>query len=89
MGLTFVVSVVATPKNQVYIYGPTVVILGAHSNTLLDFDGGDGTVAIHGYPSDPASTEGVDSSHGCVRAPPAAIAAIEKVPLGTPVDVEA
>jgi len=88
-GPTFVDAVVTTPKSQVYIYGPTVIILGAHSNTFLHFDGGDGTVAIHGYPSDPGSTEGVLSSHGCVRANPATINAIDTVPLGSPVDVVA
>lgn len=89
MGQTFVDAVVATPTNQLSIYGPTVIVLGTHSNVYTDFDGGDGTVAIHGYPSNPASTEGVASSHGCVRAPPAAIDAIDKVPLGSPVDVVA
>jgi len=89
MGTTFVDAVVATPKNQLYIYGPTVVILGTHSNVFTDFDGGDGTVAIHGYPSDPATTKGVASSHGCVRASPQTINAIDTIPLGSPVDVVA
>ncbi len=89
MGTAFVDAVVATPKNQVYIYGPTVVILGTHSNVFTDFDGGDGTVAIHGYPSDPATTKGVASSHGCVRAGPKTIDAIDTIPLGSPVDVVA
>ena len=86
-GPTFVDSVVATPRSQVYIYGPTVLILGLHSNVFTDFDGGDGTVAIHGYPSDPGSTMGVMSSHGCVRASPATIDAIKQVPVGTPVEI--
>jgi len=89
MGRTFITSVVATPKNQLYIYGPTVVVLGAHSDVFTEFDGGDGTVAIHGYPSDPGSTKGVASSHGCVRVSPATINAIDVVPLGSPVDVVA
>jgi hypothetical protein len=89
MGRTFVDAVVTTPKQQVYIYGPTVVVLGTHSNVFTDFDGGDGTVAIHGYPSDPGSTEGVASSHGCVRADPQTIDAIDVIPLGSPVDVVA
>jgi L,D-transpeptidase catalytic domain len=88
-GVTFIDAVVATPKFQVYIYGPTVVILGTHSNVFTDFDGGDGTVAIHGYPSDPKSTEGVASSHGCVRASPKTIDAIDTIPLGSPVDIVA
>ncbi len=89
MGRTFVDAVVATPKFQLYIYGPTVLILGSHSDVFTEFDGGDGTVAIHGYPSDPGSTQGVASSHGCVRASPATIDAIDVVPLGSPVDVVA
>jgi hypothetical protein len=89
MGRTFIDAVVATPKFQLYIYGPTVYILGSHSDVFTEFDGGDGTVAIHGYPSDPGSTKGVASSHGCVRANPSTIDALKVVPLGSPVDVVA
>jgi lipoprotein-anchoring transpeptidase ErfK/SrfK len=88
-GASFVDAIVATPKRQQYIYGPTVLILGTHSNVFTEFDGGDGTVAIHGYPSDPGSTRGVASSHGCVRVSPETINAIKVVPVGTPVDVVA
>lgn len=87
IGASFVDAVVATPARQQYIYGPTVYIMGTHSNVFTEFDGGDGTVAIHGYPSDPGSTQGVASSHGCVRASPATIDAIKVVPVGTPIDV--
>jgi hypothetical protein len=86
-GPSFVDNVVATPRSQLYIYGPTVLILGSHSNVFTTFDGGDGTVAIHGYPSDPGSTVGVMSSHGCVRASATTINALKTVPVGTPVDV--
>jgi lipoprotein-anchoring transpeptidase ErfK/SrfK len=89
MGRTFVDALVATPQFQEYIYGPTVLILGSHSDVFTEFDGGDGTVAIHGYPSDPGSTQGVAVSHGCVRASPETINAIAIVPLGSPVDVVA
>lgn len=89
LGRTFLDAVVATPKFQEYIYGPTVFVLGSHSDVFTEFDGGDGTVAIHGYPSDPGSTKGVASSHGCVRASPATIDALKVVPLGSPVDVVA
>jgi lipoprotein-anchoring transpeptidase ErfK/SrfK len=87
VGPSFVDSIVKTPARQQYIYGPTVLILGTHSNVFTEFDGGDGTVAIHGYPSDPGSTKGVMSSHGCVRSGPDTINAIKVVPVGTPVDV--
>ncbi len=86
-GASFVDSIINTPKRQQYIYGPTVLILGTHSNVFTEFDGGDGTVAIHGYPSDPGSTRGVMSSHGCVRSSPDTINAIKVVPVGTPVDI--
>jgi L,D-transpeptidase catalytic domain len=86
-GATFVDAVVTTPRREVGIYGPTVIMLGTHSNVFTDFDGGDGVVAIHGYPSDEASTEGVASSHGCVRASPTTINTVKVVPVGTPVDV--
>ena len=88
-GMTFVDAIDTTPRAQVGIYGPTVLFLGTHSNTYTDFDGGDGTVGIHGYPSDPASTRGVAESHGCVRASPQTIDAIKIVPVGTPVDIVA
>ncbi len=87
VGPTFVSAEVATNRRQSYIYGPMILALGAHSNVFTEFDGGDGTVGIHGYPSDPASTNGVASSHGCVRANPQTISAIEHVPVGTPVDI--
>jgi hypothetical protein len=87
VGPTFVDAIVNTPRFQQYIYGPYVLILGTHSNVFTDFDGGDGTVGIHGYPSDEASTKGVASSHGCVRSSPTTINAVRIVPVGTPVDV--
>jgi hypothetical protein len=91
LGRTFIDAIVATPQIQLNVYGPVVLILGLHSDVreLANFDGGTGTVAIHGYPSNPASTRGVASSHGCIRASPETINAIDKVPLGSPVDVVA
>jgi len=89
VGPTYVDSVVTTPRRQLYVYGPKVLILALHSNVFTEFDGGDGTVAIHGYPSDPASTNGVASSHGCVRANPQTITALQNLPAGTPVDIVA
>ncbi len=86
-GPSFVDAIVPVPARLQYIYGPTVVITGTHSNVFTEFDGGDGTVGIHGYPSDPASTMGVASSHGCIRANPATVAAISQVPVGTPIDI--
>jgi len=87
LGPSFVDAVVPVSPSQQYIYGPVVLITASHSNVFTDFDGGDGTVAIHGYPSDPASTRGVASSHGCIRANPQTMATISQVPAGTPIDI--
>lgn len=88
-GPSFVDAVVATPRKQLSLYGPTVLVIASHSNVYTEFGGGDGTVGIHGYPSNPASTAGVASSHGCIRANPQTINAIRQVPPGTPVDIMA
>jgi len=87
LGPSFVDAIYPVSPAQQYIYGPVALITATHSNVFTEFDGGDGTVAIHGYPSDPASTRGVASSHGCIRANPQTMAAISKVPAGTPIDI--
>jgi lipoprotein-anchoring transpeptidase ErfK/SrfK len=87
LGPSFVDAIYPVSPAQQYIYGPVALITATHSNVFTEFDGGDGTVAIHGYPSDPASTKGVASSHGCIRANPETMSAISKVPPGTPIDV--
>jgi lipoprotein-anchoring transpeptidase ErfK/SrfK len=89
LGPSFVDAIYPVPPAQQRIYGPVVLITGSHSNVFTEFDGGDGTVGIHGYPSDPASTKGVASSHGCIRANPQTMAVISKVPAGTPIDFNA
>jgi lipoprotein-anchoring transpeptidase ErfK/SrfK len=86
-GPSFLDAIVPVPAAQQYIYGPDVLITGTHSNVFTEFDGGDGTVGIHGYPSDPASTMGVASSHGCIRANPQTIASLLQVPVGSPIDI--
>jgi lipoprotein-anchoring transpeptidase ErfK/SrfK len=88
-GPSFVDAKVQTPPSEQYIYGPLVLITATHSNVFTEFDGGDGTVGIHGYPSDPASTMGVASSHGCIRSSPTTISTISVVPVGTPIDINA
>lgn len=87
MGLTFVDGLVASRSQELGTYGPLIMLTAAHSNVYTDFDGGDGTVAIHGYPSDPASTRGVASSHGCVRASPQTMTVLHQVPLGSPINI--
>ena len=57
--------------------------LSGHSNTLSEFNGGDGQIAIHG--TDDEGTIGQDVSHGCVRVSNDIILKLAKLPLGTPV----
>lgn len=89
LGSSFVDAIFSVMPSQQYIYGPIALITASHSNVFTEFEGGDGTVAIHAYPSDPASTAGVASSHGCIRASAQTIAIISQVPAGTPIDIVA
>jgi L,D-transpeptidase catalytic domain len=79
-GRTFLLASLA-PQHPTY--SPLILPLGAHSNTLTTYGGGPGTVGLHGWP-DPA-VFGHAASHGCVRVPAAALRALSRVPLGTPV----
>jgi lipoprotein-anchoring transpeptidase ErfK/SrfK len=64
-------------------YGVFAIGLSGHSNTLSEFNGGDGQIAIHG--TDDEGTIGEDVSHGCVRVANDIILKLAKLPLGTPV----
>jgi hypothetical protein len=79
-GRTFLLASVA-PVHPTY--SPLILPLGLHSAALRTFDGGPGTVALHGWP-DPA-VFGHAVSHGCVRVPAAALRALSRIPMGTPV----
>jgi lipoprotein-anchoring transpeptidase ErfK/SrfK len=79
-GRTFLIALLA-PRYPTY--SPLILPLGVHSDTLTTFGGGPGTVALHGWP-DPA-VFGHAVSHGCVRVPAAALRALARVPLGSPV----
>ena len=79
-GRTFVLASLV-PRQPTYT--PLILPLGAHSDTLSTFGGGPGTVGLHGWP-DPA-VFGHAVSHGCVRVPAAALRALSRVPLGSPV----
>jgi lipoprotein-anchoring transpeptidase ErfK/SrfK len=81
-GRTFLLASVAP---RIPTYSPLILPLGAHSATLTTYGGGPGTVALHGWP-DPA-VFGNAVSHGCVRVPPAALRALSRVPLGSPVTI--
>ena len=79
-GRTFLLASLA-PQHPTY--SPLILPLGAHSNTLSTYGGGPGTVGLHGWP-DPA-VFGHAASHGCVRVPAAALRALSRIPLGSPV----
>ena len=79
-GRTFLLASLA-PRQPTY--SPLILPLGTHSGTLTTYGGGPGTVALHGWPD--AAVFGQAVSHGCVRVPPAALRALSRVPLGSPV----
>ncbi len=67
-------------------YGPFILALNGHSDTLTNFGGGDARLAIHGT-NDPASI-GSAASHGCVRLTNDLITQLaSSLPPGTPVIV--
>jgi lipoprotein-anchoring transpeptidase ErfK/SrfK len=79
-GRTFLLASLA-PAHPTY--SPLILPLGAHSNTLSTYGGGPGTVGLHGWPD--SAVFGHSASHGCVRVPPAALRALSRIPLGSPV----
>lgn len=79
-GRTFVLASLI-PTGSSTAYGPLILPLGTHSNTLDTFGGGPGTVAIHGWPDPRVFGHAV--SHGCVRVPWAAFRVLARVPLGS------
>jgi len=79
-GRTFLLALL---KPSHATYGPLVIPVGAHSQTLETFGGGPGTVAFHGWRD--ASVFGKAVTHGCIRVPDEALDRLSKVPLGTPV----
>lgn len=69
-------------------WGPHALGISARSDTITEFNGGDGIIGIHGT-NNPQSVGG-SISLGCVRLPNDMIAALhEMVPLGTQVVVSA
>jgi lipoprotein-anchoring transpeptidase ErfK/SrfK len=80
VGRTFLLASLA-PRHPTY--SPLILPLGAHSDTLTTYGGGPGTVGLHGWPD--SAVFGHSVSHGCVRVPPAALRALSRIPLGSPV----
>jgi lipoprotein-anchoring transpeptidase ErfK/SrfK len=69
-------------------WGPHALGLSARSETVTEFNGGDGIIGIHGT-NNPSSI-GANISLGCVRLPNEMITALhELVPIGTRVEIRA
>jgi lipoprotein-anchoring transpeptidase ErfK/SrfK len=86
-GEFFVTDIVtmADPKST---WGPHALGLSARSDTITEYNGGDGIIGIHGTNS-PWSI-GEASSLGCVRVPNEVITRLHRmVQLGTPVEIVA
>lgn len=69
--------------------GPWIFHLNANSQTLKSFDGGDGTIGIHGRGgASLADPLGSARSHGCVRVPNSIVRYMAKHTVaGTPVNI--
>jgi lipoprotein-anchoring transpeptidase ErfK/SrfK len=84
-GSYFVTDVIDT-QNDGGDYGPFAIGVSAHSDTLTEFNGGDGEIGIHGT-NNPASI-GNAVSHGCVRLPNHVVVQLAgMIALGTPVTI--
>lgn len=84
-GSYFVTDVIDT-QNDGGDYGPFAIGVSAHSDTLTEFNGGDGEIGIHGT-NNPASI-GNAVSHGCVRLPNDVVVHLAgMIALGTPVTI--
>lgn len=69
-------------------WGPHALGLSARSDTITEFNGGDGIIGIHGT-NRPGSI-GQAASLGCVRLPNEMITLLHSmVPIGTPVEIKA
>lgn len=69
--------------------GPWIFHLNANSQTLKSFDGGDGTIGIHGRGASAMGDPlGSARSHGCVRVPNSVVSYMaSRIEAGTPVRV--
>ncbi|GAA3838790.1 hypothetical protein GCM10022226_71300 [Sphaerisporangium flaviroseum] len=78
VGRTFLLAALSPPE---VTYSPVILPLGTHSEKLETYDGGPGTVGLHGWPD--KSVFGKAVSHGCVRLPKEGLDAVSHLPLGT------
>lgn len=87
VGRYFVTELLIQP-NPRGAYGPFAFGLSAFSETLSEFNGGQGQVGMHGT-NDPSSI-GRPVSHGCIRLPNDVLTRVRSfLPLGTPVEISA
>lgn len=85
---TFFVTDNVTLADPAGPWGPHALGLSARSDTVTEFNGGDGIIGIHGT-NNPGSI-GQNISLGCVRLPNDMIAKLhEMVPIGTRVTISA
>ena len=85
---SFFVTDSVTLSNPGSPWGPHALGLSARSDTITEYNGGDGIIGIHGT-SNPSSI-GQAASLGCVRLPNEVITLLHAmVPIGTPVEIRA
>jgi len=85
IGRTFVTETLVNPDAG-GLYGPYALGLALWSETLTEYAGGDGQVAIHG--TNRPDLLGGEISHGCIRVHNDVIRELAgRLPLGTPVDI--
>jgi lipoprotein-anchoring transpeptidase ErfK/SrfK len=86
-GIYFVTDTVSMARTT-GPWGPHALGLSAKSDTITEFNGGDGIIGIHGT-NRPGSI-GQAASLGCVRLPNDMITLLHSmVPIGTPVEIRA
>ena len=80
------VSEVVPQADPSGFFGPYIITLTAHSNTLSEFEGAEARTALHG--TSLPNLLGQAVSHGCVRLPNDAAERIgHSVPPGSPVEI--
>jgi lipoprotein-anchoring transpeptidase ErfK/SrfK len=87
----FAVSTAVRQPDPGAFYGPYVLLLNAFSNVYETFEGGPGTIGIHGRAGASLSTPlGTALSHGCVRIDNDVVTLLARVAgAGTPVEIRA
>lgn len=84
----YFVTDVVTLANPNSVWGPHALGLSARSDSITEFNGGDGIIGIHGT-NNPSSI-GADISLGCIRLPNDMITALHSmVAIGTRVEINA